>query len=103
MELYKIVFKEVERIINANDPIGLIKGGAPNDEYHAEIGKIVNLLRTESNEKFLADKVQEVFKESFGNEIKSNKDLYLKISRQLLDLKKRQKWWYYKTDAAKTA
>ena len=35
----------VERIINEWDPLGLLKGGAPEDEYNIEIQGIVAGLR----------------------------------------------------------
>jgi hypothetical protein len=72
MELHKIIFKAVQEIINDYDPVGLIEGGAPDDEYHDEVGKIVVLLRKESEREPLAERIEEVFREAFGNEVKSD-------------------------------
>lgn len=92
MELHKIIFKQVEEIINNTDPVGLVDGGSPDDEYHTEIGKIVLLLREEVSEELLADKIQNIFKESFKDGVNKNRDLYLTISKQLLNLKQRLRW-----------
>lgn len=91
MQVYKIIFEEVQKIINDYDPMGLVSGGAPDDEYHTEIGKIVALLRTEVEANSLAKKVENLFNESF-DEISADKNLYLIMSQKLLDLKKRLKW-----------
>ena len=41
---YQDLVAAVERAINEADPIGLLAGGAPSDEYAPEIGTIVPLL-----------------------------------------------------------
>ena len=41
---YQDLVAAVERAINEADPIGLVAGGAPSDEYAPEIGAIVPLL-----------------------------------------------------------
>ena len=41
---YQHLVAAVERAINEADPIGLLAGGAPSDEYAPEIGTIVPLL-----------------------------------------------------------
>lgn len=92
MELYRLVAKNVQEIINQHDPVGLVAGGAPDDEYDTEIGEIIAILRTETEKNSLADKINSIFKEAFGNEIEQNKDLYLIIADELLNLKKRLKW-----------
>jgi hypothetical protein len=75
----------------AEPPYGYLMG-AFDDEYYDEIGKIVFLLRKESERGPLAEKIEEVFRETFGNEIKTDKTLYLAISDKLLELKKRLRW-----------
>ena len=92
MDLQKIIFQNVQEIINENDPIGLVNGGAPDDEYHAEIGKIVSVLREESEREKLAQKVAAIFKVSFGEDVEVNNDLYLQIADKLLELKNRLRW-----------
>lgn len=92
MNKYKIIFKNVEKIINENDPIGLVHGGAPDDEYHTEIGKIVILLKNELNQKELAQKISDIFKNSFGEEIQTSDQLYFQIANNLLEMKNKLKW-----------
>lgn len=92
MSLQKIIFKNVQEIIINNDPVGLVDGGAPDDEYDTEIGKIVILLRSETNKKLLSEKVRAVFKETFGDDISQDKNLYLLISEKLLEVKNRLHW-----------
>lgn len=41
---YQDLVAAVERAINEADPIGLLAGGAPSDEYATEIGTIIPLL-----------------------------------------------------------
>ena len=41
---YQDLVAAVERAINEADPIGLLAGGAPSDEYAPEIGTIIPLL-----------------------------------------------------------
>lgn len=91
MQLQRIIFLEVEKIINSSDPIGLIEGGAPDDEYHTEIGQIVNFLHTETDTNALARKIQNLFEEKF-EEFSLNEKKYLRISDQLIELKKRLRW-----------
>ena len=38
---YQDLVAAVERAINEADPIGLLAGGAPSDEYAPEIGTII--------------------------------------------------------------
>ena len=92
MKQYKIVFKEVQKAVNEHDPVGLIEGGAPEDEYYAEIEKLVSLLRTETKGQPLADKIEKIFIESFGSDINADKNFYLLISQSLLELKERLGW-----------
>lgn len=41
------LFSEIVEIVNRKDPIGLLKIGAPQDEYHGEVEKIIYCLRRE--------------------------------------------------------
>lgn len=92
MDLQKIIFQNVQEIINENDPVGLVDGGAPDDEYHTEIGKIVSILREESEREKLAQKVAETFKISFGENTEVNNDQCSLIADKLLEVKNRLKW-----------
>ncbi len=92
MELRKIIFKNVQEIINNNDPVGLVDGGAPDDEYDNQVGQIVEALRTESDRVSLANKIESIFKSSFGEDCLSGKEQYLQISEKLLEMKNRLRW-----------
>ena len=92
MKVHKIIFEEVKKIVNMNDPVGLVEGGAPDDEYHTEIGKIVILLREDLEVETLANKIQGIFLEAFENDAELEKSTFLTISQQLLDLKNRLHW-----------
>lgn len=92
MDLQKIIFQNVQEIINKNDPVGLVDGGAPDDEYHTEIWRVVSILREQSEREMLAQEVAEIFKVSFGENTDVNNDQYLQIADKLLELKNRLKW-----------
>ena len=91
MQVHKIIFEEIQKVVNEHDPVGLVSGGAPKDEYHTEIGKIVVLLRNESDKDSLTKKIEDIFLESFGD-VEHNKSVYPILSQKLLDLKKRLRW-----------
>ncbi|HBL39325.1 TPA: hypothetical protein DDZ10_01495 [Candidatus Uhrbacteria bacterium] len=47
-----------------HDPVGLIDGGAPEDEYDTEIGKLIShLLKTEKSEQKYYEVIHDVFSE----------------------------------------
>jgi hypothetical protein len=41
---YKTDFKTVQKLVNSFDPCGLIKGGAPKDEYDVITNKILSSI-----------------------------------------------------------
>lgn len=92
MQLHRIIFTNVQELVNRHDPVGLVEGGAPDDEYSAEVGKIVSILRQEVEASSLAEKIHQVFRDSFGDNIKVEKHLYLILATELLQLKKRLRW-----------
>lgn len=92
MKLFKIVFEETKRIINSNDPVGLVDEGAPDDEYDTLTGKIVALLRMNHNKNSLAKEVKKIFSEAFTTEAPDNESAYLNMAEQLLDMKNRLRW-----------
>jgi hypothetical protein len=91
MQVHKIIFEEVQKIVNEHDPIGLVSGGAPKDEYHTEVGKIVALLRNESRVGSLTKKIEDIFLESF-EDTEHSKSIYPILSEKLIELKKRLRW-----------
>lgn len=44
-----ITYEKVEKVINRHDPLGLLKMGAPKDEYEPEITELVNRSNNQSN------------------------------------------------------
>jgi hypothetical protein len=92
MNLHKVVFANVRYIVNTYDPVGLVAGGAPDDEYDPEVGRIVTLLRLESDREVLASKIVAIFAQAFGTDIKPDNNIYQSIAGELLALKKRLGW-----------
>lgn len=58
---YVVLVDAVSAAIDKADPIGLLAGGAPSDEYAPEIGTIVPRLKTANS----ADDVQRIIHEEF--------------------------------------
>jgi hypothetical protein len=82
--------KEISNIINDVDPMDLLSGGAPSDEYEVEIEKIIQQMHSVANdEKELAELIQEVFEESFG-ELTGTNAKYKEAASKIL--KKLQCW-----------
>ncbi|MFD4706442.1 DUF1871 family protein [Gottfriedia sp. NPDC058432] len=61
---YEIVKIEIDKW----DPMGLLSGGAPDDEYDPEIKNIVNELKSVNTEQELAILTKNVFEKWFGEE-----------------------------------
>lgn len=76
--------KEVTRIINEWDPIGLFPG-APLDEYYDEIQQILLLLDTNITVEELSKTIKEVFENSFNSTIfnKSENECY-EVAKKIL-------------------
>lgn len=64
---------EIEAILVKHDPIGLIRIGAPPDEYHGEAKKIYNSLRHFKKHPGMAH-VQEVVAYVFNQAFKTGDD-----------------------------
>lgn len=63
---YDDAFASVKVVVCGADPIGLLAGGSPDDEYDQEIARLVALvLRTES---FDQGDVDAVWRGAFGDE-----------------------------------
>lgn len=58
----------VERAINDADPIGLLEGGAPADEYSPEIGTIVPRVVNAQNVDEITAVLHEEFLRWFGDD-----------------------------------
>ena len=88
MDINKIneIVKEV--IVN-NDPISLIKMGAPNDEYNLEIGEIAYRLSTNGT-KNIKKTVEDVFLEKFDSETVKDTQNKLELVAKEIEQKLRQ-------------
>lgn len=84
---YKNHHKLLSRIINSVDPIGLMAGGAPEDEYCNEVSKILAVIQNVNDEKDITDKIYEVFLNSFGQEVAGGKKPYSKIAKKIIEFK----------------
>lgn len=84
---YRELRAGVERKVNAHDPIGLLAGGAPNDEYAAEISLIVvALVRSSSMDQFHAA-IYEIFVRQFGEQTAGDLAAYRSLASRLWQLK----------------
>lgn len=82
-EDYIELFDEVKSIVNEVDPVGLIGGGAPENEYESQINKIISLLKSNNTES-LADDIYEIFLASFGTDMVSDRDKYKDMAAELI-------------------
>lgn len=74
--------KLLSKIINSVDPIGLIGGGSPDDEYSDEIAKILSVIKNGNDIKDITDKIYEIFSTSFGSEMAGLKKTYEEIAKK---------------------
>lgn len=65
---YQAFVAAVERAIKDADPIGLLKGGAPADEYSPEIGAIVPRVGDAQSVDEISAVLHEEFVRWFGND-----------------------------------
>ncbi len=82
---YKSDFIFVKSVINKFDPINLLRQGAPEDEYHDEIQRIVSGLRMCNTKEEIQRLIYDVFQKSFGQETAGEIELYLKIAAPIFD------------------
>ena len=84
---YKHYFNLIAKVINSADPIGLIAGGAPPDEYNSEINKILIVVQNENNKKNISEKIYHIFCDSFDKKLAGEISDYEKIAEKIVDLK----------------
>lgn len=76
---------KARKIIRVLDPMGLIKGGAPEDEYDSEANELVGRITKSSNNNDVEEMVGSIFsKDKFGVETEPN--TLKKISQQIIDI-----------------
>ncbi len=73
----------VERAINDADPMGLLKGGAPTDEYGPEIGTIVPRVVNAQNVDEITALVHEEFLRWFGDDTAGPRQAYEAPARRI--------------------
>ena len=78
----------LQQIINEWDPIGLFPI-APKDEYVEEIRKIEEYIKSMPDfmEEQLADKINEIFVTSFGNDVyKENVGTCIFVAKKIIEI-----------------
>lgn len=80
---YKEIKKKIGGVINRLDPINLISGGAPEDEYDGEVEKIIVLVQNNHDVDSLTEKIYSIFVESFGVEMAGDRGKYLEIAQKI--------------------
>lgn len=58
---YKKLFTEVTEIVNEIDPMDLVKGGAPPDEYSSEVAKILVELKSSASQDDFVKRLEKIF------------------------------------------
>jgi hypothetical protein len=65
---YELAFALVRSSIAEWDPLGLIGGGAPGDEWDHEVARLLSYLRGASSPEEVASAVVSIFGDPFGEE-----------------------------------
>lgn len=79
----KQLFARVKRAVNADDPIGLLRTGAPDDEYHSEIDEITHRLPECRTRAETLAAVHRVFVKWFDARIAGSRGNYGKLATAL--------------------
>lgn len=80
---YKSLVAAVARAIDDADPIGLLEGGAPADEYGPEIGTIVPRVVNAQSVEEVTTVLHEEFVRWFGNDTAGPRQAYEAPARQI--------------------
>ena len=80
---YRSLVAAVERAINDADPIGLLEGGAPADEYSSEIGTIVPRVVNAQSTDEITSVLHEEFVRWFGKETAGPRRAYEAAARHI--------------------
>jgi hypothetical protein len=83
---YQDLVAAVERAINEADPIALLAGGAPSDEYAPEIGTIIPLLANAHRPDDVTGVLHGEFVCWFGEGTAGPRQAYEVLSRQIWDV-----------------
>jgi len=80
---YQTLVAAIQRAIDDADPIGLLEGGAPADEYSPEIGTIVpRVVKAQSVEQ-ITTVLHEEFLRWFGDDTAGPREAYEAPARQI--------------------
>lgn len=82
---YQDLVAAVERAINEADPIGLVAGGAPSDEYAPEIGTIIPLLANAHRPDDVTGVLHGEFVRWFGEGTAGPRQAYEAAARRIWD------------------
>ena len=80
---YQTFVAAIEPAINDADPIGLLEGGAPPDEYSPEIGTIVPRVGNAQRVDEIAAVLHEEFVRWFGNDTAGSREAYEAPARHI--------------------
>lgn len=72
MKKFREGFDLLKNIIIENDPVGLIDGGAPHDEYDSYIFSILSFVEKNKNFDNLGEYIYQVFEKAFGDMVDKN-------------------------------
>jgi hypothetical protein len=84
-ERYQILVAAVEYAINEADPIGLLDGGAPANEYSPELGTIVPRVANAQSVDEITAVLHEEFVRWFGEGTAAPRQAYEATARQIWD------------------
>ncbi|ATW24576.1 hypothetical protein [Candidatus Formimonas warabiya] len=76
-------FLRIREAVNSVDPIGLINGGAPVDEYDPEVRDILIVIPNAKTQQELAEMIYKVFVKWFGNDTTGPIVLYNQIASRI--------------------
>lgn len=76
---------KLKQIINKNDPFGLLRMGAPENEYEPEVNSILKRLKKQQSEDEVKNIVLEEFTRWFGEEtLKGRQHLLEQIAKDII-------------------
>jgi hypothetical protein len=83
---FRDVYNDARKIINRHDPVGLIRIGAPDDEYEAEVGTILPRLQGARSSQDVQQIVHEEFRRWFGSSARWSTVDYEVMAREIWEL-----------------
>ncbi|KKS93160.1 MAG: hypothetical protein A3H59_01750 [Candidatus Jacksonbacteria bacterium RIFCSPLOWO2_02_FULL_43_9] len=87
---FKLFRNEIRCIINKYDPFHLTNYGAPEDEYDAEVDRVLSFLVNKKNDRPLYEQIKQVFFDSFGKDVLFCN--YKKLAKELREVCKKYKY-----------